>query len=48
MFNAGDRQIALCVHGFHSAKADPGYGRSMIGIVAADEDFAVRLPLHLQ
>ncbi len=45
MLDAGDGEIALRVHEFHAAKADARNSRSVVGVVAADEDFAVWLAL---
>jgi len=38
-----DRQPALGVHAGHAAERGPGHGRAVVGVVAADEDLALRL-----
>ena len=47
--NAGDRQIALAVHGAHAAKRGPGNRRAMIGVAARDDrllgGFAHQVPI---
>ena len=39
----GDGQIALRVHTAHAAQRGPGHGAAVVGVVAADDDLALRL-----
>ena len=41
--DVGDGQIALRVHPAHAAQRGPGHGAAVVGVVAADDDLALRL-----
>ncbi|MNO78075.1 hypothetical protein D3C76_692020 [compost metagenome] len=45
MNDARDRQVALFVHVRHTAQARAGHGGTVIAVLAADDDFLVRLAL---
>ncbi|MNL03763.1 hypothetical protein D3C87_1243110 [compost metagenome] len=45
MNDARDRQVALFVHVRHAAQARAGHGGTVIAVLAADDDFLVRLAL---
>ncbi len=43
MLDAGNRTVALAVHGFHAAQAGAGHRRAVVAVPAADDHF---LPRH--